>query len=155
MDAETQSQIDDLVQLREVHKRRKQHLELQIVTLGLAAPAHLIIEAENAVSSILAIEATITRLRQIEVRALAAILPNALQNDISDVAIHERFTAVANYVLDVESAIHKEAGAILRLIDNNSMVDEKQRKSRQKRVDTINIAIVVLLFSIFVVLLLK
>jgi t-SNARE complex subunit (syntaxin) len=155
LDAETQSQIDDLIELREAHKRRKRHLEVQLALLGISAGATMEIDLESANESILAIEATLTRLRQVEVRHLASILPNSIDPDVANVDLHNRLNAISHYVLGVENAIHKEIGAVLRLFDTHNMVDEKQRKSRQKRVDVINIAIVILLFLIFVVLLLK
>jgi len=155
LDGETQSQIEDLVELREAHKRRKKHLELQVASLGLAAPTHIAIELESAVDSIHAIEMTLARLRKVEVRKIAAILPNSLEEDIRNVELHDRLNAIGHYVVNVESAIHKEIGGVLRLFDIHNIADETQRLARQKRVDHINFAIIALLFLIFLVLVLK
>lgn len=155
MDAETQSQIDDLLELREAHKQRRKHLEIQIALMGLSAGATPSMELETTSEKIMAIDATLIRLRKTEARHLASILPNSLDPDITNVDLHKRLDAISHYVLGVEGAIHTEMGAVLRLFDTHNMVDEKQRVARQKKVDTRNIVIIVLLILILIALLLK
>lgn len=155
MDAETQSQINDLVQLREAHRRRKQHLDVQIAIMGIAADPYLSIEAESIEANIVGIESSLARLRLEQARQIASILPNDLQGNITDVDLHERLNAIGNYVLGVESTIHKEIGSMLRLVDTHNLADEGKRVNRQKRVDLIYWTIIILLFLNIIVLLLK
>jgi hypothetical protein len=154
-DGETQSQINDLVDVRDAHRRRKKHLEIQQALTGISVKPEIAIEIENIDSRIIAIESTIARLRQVEVRLIAAIVPNDTVENIADVDLHERLNAIGYYVLNVETAIHKEMGALMRLFDIYGIADEKQRVIRQRRLDIYIGVIIVLLLITIVVLLLK
>lgn len=155
MDAETQSQINDLVELRDAHRRRKKHLELHAATIGMSTSPELTIEIEDIESRIEDVERSILRLRYQEARMIASIVPNDTVTDITDIALHDRVSAIGNYVLNVESAVHKEMAALLRILDDNTVYDAKQRINRQNKTDFLSYSIIILLFLTLVVLLLK
>lgn len=155
VDAETQSQINDLVELRDAHRRRKKHLELHAATIGMSTSPELAIEIEDIESRIEDVEKSILRLRYQEAKMIASIVPNNKTENITDVALHDRVSAIGNYVLNVESAVHKEMAALLRILDDNTVYDAKQRVSRQRKTDFINYSIIILLFLALIVLLLK
>jgi hypothetical protein len=155
LDAETQSQINDLVEVRDAHKKRLKHLAIQAAYEGLSIEPAISIEIEQIEARVLGIEEVIARLRQREVRLIASIVPNSTVDNITDIDLHDRVSAIGNYVMDVETAIHKEMGALMRIFDLYSIADEAQRVARQKRLDLFIVIVIVLLLSNIIILFFK
>jgi len=91
-----------------------------------------------------------------EARFLARALPPSCDGEYtSGDEVLDRLDSMGRYVLNVEDAVHREVGALLRLIDTRSMADDLHRTARQKIVDRQAIIIILLLISLVAVLLIK
>lgn len=151
VDAETEAQIHDLIDLRTEHRKRLHALERQAAQQGMQTPAHITTEIEHIKEQLAGIEATITKLYVAEARHLARNVwePGEAAGDHTP----ERLRAIWRELGNIETAVHREAGGIYHLVETHYEQDSRHRRQRQTRNDVYSISVIVLLILlIFIVL---
>lgn len=156
LNVETQSQIDDLTELRDAYRRRLKELMLTAATMGAQTLPHINIEIENIEGKVNEIERTIGRLHATEGAWLARMLP--IEGDgpaATPAEIEQQFAAIGRYVFQLEDAVHKEVGGIYHLIETERQIDGRDRRTRQYQTNIFYLSIIFLLCGIFIAVLLK
>lgn len=150
MDAETQSQINDLVELRETHRRRLKILKLAKATTGIDTQPSVTIEIEAIESQVIELDKSIGRLHASEATWLARILPAEPGAPASTpVEIDQQLGAIGRYIFSLEDGVHKDVSGIYRLIEvdrDNDKIDRKLRRKEQDR----NTYIIMMLLAILI-----
>ena len=156
LDVATQNQFDEMATLRQTHHRRLQLLQLLAAQRGYSTPVEVKAEIQDIEQQIKQIDQASGKLQIQEARFLARALPPSCDGEYtSGDEVLDRLDSMGRYVLNVEDAVHREVGALLRLIDTRSMADDLHRTARQKIVDRQAIIIILLLISLVAVLLIK
>jgi len=156
MNLETQSQIDDLTELRETHRRRLKQLRLMLATTGTETPASIPAEIDAIEGKIYAIERQIGMLHKAEAAWALRLLPAEQGAAASTEADTEKqLEAIARYVFSLEDSVHRDVGAIFHLIEQETQLDNADRKRRQKQFDIRVHIIITLLIVLIVVVALK
>jgi len=154
MDAETQSQLTDLTQLRTTHERRRHQLRLQAATAGRNAPPEIRVELEDLDATIVSIETQITKLhisanQEHYARQLAPEIENGQEPTLN--VLIERQAAQGRYIQHVEDSLRTELTGIYRLLLDRADVDDASRTGRQHWLDTAIKIIIGLLIALLVI----
>lgn len=156
MDAETQHQIAHLIALRETHTKHLHVLELQAATLGMTAPTTIQVQIDELHEKIALLEREITKLSVAEAQWLQRIVPPVDDNGdySSGDDMTDRLLLIGRYVVNIETAVHREMAAIFRLLDQQDEQDRIERHKRQRRVDLFYAIIIIMLVVIVLAIIL-
>lgn len=153
MDAETKSQLDDLTELRDTHRKRLHVLLRQKAQLGRSTPPEVETEIETIEGQIREIDKTITKLYLAEARWMARVRPPLAGDEFTtgdDQA--DLILGVSRHITELEDSIRAEVGGLYRLLYNNDAREQVERRRRQFRTDLFYCLIVVLLVIIGIAL---
>lgn len=154
MDAETKSQVNDLTELRDTHRKRLHVLQRQKAELGRSTPPEIETEIERIEAQIREIDKTITKLYLAEARWMARVRPPLAGDEFTtgdDQA--DQILAVSRHITNLEDSIRAEVGGLYRLLQINDDRDQAERRRRQLRTDLFYAIIVVILVLVLVSLL--
>lgn len=153
---ETQSQIDDLVELRNTHRRRLKELRLSAATTGAQTPAHVNMEIETIEGQINEIERTIGRLHQATTAWIAQSLkPDSAALVATPEGSETQSAAIGQYIFMLEDSVRKEFSGIYHLLETDKEADTKDRRKHQRINKIFYLLVIILMCTLIIVVLLK
>lgn len=151
MDAETEAQIQELIELRTDHRKRLHALERQAAQQGISTPPHITTEIDIIKEQVVQIEADITKLYVDQARWLSQKVWELDEHNGQHTP--DRLLAIWRKLGTVETTIHREASGIYHLVDQHYDRDSDERHRRQRRQDVYSISIIVLLILLILIVL--
>lgn len=153
VDAETEAQIHELIELRTDHRKRLHALERQAAQQGISTPPHITTEIEIIKEQVVRIEADITKLYVDQARWLSQQVWELDEHNGQHTP--DRLLAIWRKLGTLETAIHREASAIYRLVDEHYDRHSYEGHRRRRRQDVYSISIIVLLVVLILIVLFR
>lgn len=167
MDDRTADTIRDLQQLQAAHARRQHALQLQAATAGRNTPIEVTIELVDVARSIADLEKQIRQARAVARDSLVADLaapPAGNDPSVADVA--SSVAQLGQLLGYTEDSLRREISGVYTAFFDHNETDAAARDTRQKAVDDreyraqkravlFYVAVIVLLFGVFITVLVR